>query len=184
MNQDRTQRVWLLVGVALAALFLLRTAGMIFQGAITGLGMYVALMVAFSTFPWIERLLFQFGGVSDLVVSFGLPALLSSALGITGGTMMIGTIACGLLFTFTIKTRQLGGVLKATMSSTSMIKKSALSSFEAWREEHGKLAEGRARRDRPDHHDWERRQRQEEEAGSAADRGGRRLIDVEYRYVD
>ena len=82
-KKDEIQRVWLLVGVALAALFLLRTAGMVFQGALTGVGMYVAAMVAFSTFPPLKKLLFSFGGLSDTIVSFGLPALLASVLGIS-----------------------------------------------------------------------------------------------------
>ena len=132
-NQDELQRVWLLVGAALAALFLLRTAGMVFQGALTGVGMYVAIMVAFSTFPPLRRLLFAFGGLSDLIISFGLPLLLSSAMGITGGTMMIGALTCGLLFTFTLKTKELGGAVKATVGTTQMVARNALSSYEEWR---------------------------------------------------
>ena len=130
-----TERVWLLAGAALAALFLLRTAGMIFQGAITGFGMYVGLYVLFSWFPTLKRILFGLGGVFDIIVSFGMPWVISQQLGITGGTMLIATLTCGLLFTFTMVTKRLGGPVRAGSSSAKVIFRDLASNFEAWKEE-------------------------------------------------
>lgn len=135
-SSHEVERVWLLVGAALAALFLLRTAGMIFQGAVTGLGMFVAIWVVFGWFPGVKALLFSFGGVFDLIVSFGLPYLISRGLGITGGTMMIATMACGLIFTFTLATKKLGGPVGATIKSGTALVKDSRASWEAWREEY------------------------------------------------
>jgi len=131
------ERVWLLCGAALAALFLLRTAGMIFQGAITGFGMYVGLYVLFSWFPALKRVLFGLGGLFDLIVSFGLPWLIATQLGITGGTMLIATMTCGLLFTFTMVTKRLGGPVRAGSNTFKMLVKESMSSIEAWKEETG-----------------------------------------------
>lgn len=134
-SKPDAQRVWLLVGAMLFALFLLRTAGMVFEGALTGAGMFVALTVAFSTFPAIKRILYSMGGLTDLVVSFGLPYLLASVMGVNGGTMMIGSMTCGLLLTFSLKTRQLGGPFSAVAGSTKLLLTDSMSSFEAWRKD-------------------------------------------------
>lgn len=176
------ERVWLLCGAALAALFLLRTAGMIFQGAITGFGMYVALYVLFSWFPVVKRILFGMGGLFDLAVSFGMPYLVASVLGITGGTMLIATLTCGLLFTFSIATKRLGGPFKAASSTTSMVIRDSMSSFEAWREDiDGRRNQvddrGTGRSDR--HRGNRQRSQGEEEARDGT--GSRRLIEgVDY----
>ena len=169
---SEAERVWLLCGVALAALFLLRTAGMIFQGAITGLGMFVAIWVLFSWFPPIKRLLFSLGGIFDLAVSFGLPYVIASVLNITGGTMLIATITCGLMFTFVLATRKLGGPVIAISKSAKCIIRDTVQSFEAWREEQ---QSGRDQMDpRRTESDFRTRmRRQREETEGQAPRNGR-----------
>lgn len=170
-SSHEVERVWLLAGAALAALFLLRTAGMIFQGAVTGLGMFVAIWVVFGWFPGVKALLFSFGGVFDLIVSFGLPYLISRGLGITGGTMMIATMACGLMFTFTLATRKLGGPVSATVRSGSALVKDSRASWEAWRKDwdgrHQVVRSGGDERDHP----RGRREREEEQEGPREDEG-------------
>jgi len=116
-EKEQVERVWLVVGAALAALFLLRSAGMIFQGAVTGLGMFVGIWVIFQWFPTVKRILFSLGGIFDLAVSFGLPFVISNVLGIQGGTMLIATVACGLLFTFSVATKKLGGTGAAVIKT-------------------------------------------------------------------
>jgi hypothetical protein len=108
---------------------------MIFQGAITGLGMFVALYVLFSWYPKIKSVLFGLGGIFDIGVSFGLPLVLTNVMGIKGGTMLIATLTCGLLFTFTLATKRLGGAVRAATSSTKTLVSDTLASFEAWKKE-------------------------------------------------
>jgi len=111
------ERVLILTSISLAALFLLRSAGMVFEGAITGLGMFTAIWILFHYFPPIRYVLFKFGGITDVVVSFGLPFVIAKVMGISGGTMLIATLTCGLLFTFSVTMGRLGGPARASVSS-------------------------------------------------------------------
>lgn len=171
---NRIERLWIMAGVALAALFLLRTAGMIFQGAVTGLGMFISVWILFCIIPGLRTLLFSLGGAFDLIVSFGLPYVISSVLGINGSTMLIATMTCGLLFTFTLATKKLGGPVSAVGKSAVSLARDSRASWEAWRKECdgrrnqvGTSGSGRG------HHPRGSREREEgeEEAG-----GGERVI--------
>jgi hypothetical protein len=116
-KQENASRVWMMCAVVLLALFFLKTTGMIFQGAITGLGMFVAVSIFMYYIPGLKNLLFHMGGIFDLAVSFGLPYVLTCVMGIKGGTMLIATITCGLLFSFSLATRRMGGVVPSVKTS-------------------------------------------------------------------
>lgn len=172
--KDTGERVWLLCGVALAALFLLRSAGMVFEGAITGLGMFVGIWVMFAYLPALRAILYSCGGVVDILVSFGLPYLVASVLGITGGTMLIATLTCGLLFTFALATRRLGGPVGAASKSGRMIVTQVKSQYDTWREEqHERIAEVGTRGSLRDNRPGSGLQRQEGEGEGEAGRGSR-----------
>ena len=128
------ERVWLLAGFALAALFLFRGSSMVFAGAITGLGMFTAVYILMMWFPRIRNLLFSFGGITDVLISFGLPYLISMVMGIKGGTMLIATLTCGLMFTFTISTKRLGGPARASISSGKVILSGLAKQFQELKE--------------------------------------------------
>jgi len=151
-KRDEGARVWLLCGVALAALFLLKNSGMIFQGAITGLGIFVAIYVLMLWFPVVRNLLFMFGGLADVAISFGIPFVISNLMGIKGGTMFIATLACGLLFTFSLATRRLGGIAPAGIESGRVLFSGVVSQYHAAKESlDGKLPEVGSRGSRSDH---------------------------------
>ena len=161
--------MWLLCGVALAALFLLKNSGMIFQGAITGLGMFVAIYVLFMWFPPVKRLLFCLGGLADVGVSFGIPFVISNVMGIKGGTMLIATLACGLLFTFSLATNRLGGIAPASISSGKVLFAGVVDQFHKARESiHGQLPEVDNRNSGPGGRSGRHGEREEGEAQSRA----------------
>ena len=124
-TDTRFERVWVISGLALIGLFFLRQAGMVFLGAITGFGMYVSLIALFLYYPKLKKFLFSLGGIFDLAVSFGLPITICTVLGITGGTMFIATMTCGLLFTFTIVMDKLGGPVEAVRKTSRMFGRGA-----------------------------------------------------------
>jgi hypothetical protein len=142
--------VWLLVGAALVGLYFLRTAGMVFQGAITGLGMFVSLWITFHYVPLLKKILFSCGGVFDLGVSFLLPYFISRVLGITSGTLLVATLSCGLLLTWTLLTKRLGGPISATCKTSALIvRETALAIHRLRKESNGhdlQVGTGRPRR--------------------------------------
>ena len=158
------ERVLLLTGTALAALFFLRNAGMLFEGAITGLGMFTAIWILLHYFPPIRYLLFSIGGIVDVIVSFGLPYVIAQVMGITGGTMLIATLTAGLLFTFSLTMGRLGGPARATVSSGKVLVEGVVGQFRSLKGSmNGQLDQNTGSSRRRDHHSRGSNQRQESE---------------------
>ena len=130
---DEGAGTWLLLGVALGALFLLRTSS-IFGGAVLGFAMFVGIIVMMGYWPSLRNILFGWGGATDILVSFGLPFLITKVMSVTGQTSTIATITTGLLFSWHIKTKQLGGVLPAAHKSGKLLILNARTSYKEFKE--------------------------------------------------
>jgi len=142
VKKDKSARVLLYSGGALVVLFLLG-GKLVLAGAITGLGMFVGIMVLLCYSDKLNSFIMEskLGPVMDLGITFGLPAIISLGLGVKGQTMLIATLTCGLLFTF-----WLNGKRNPTIQKTFDVFRNFHQGFLEGLEEDGKSLEVGSRR--------------------------------------